>query len=855
MADDLQRILELIDGVIDLPADERLAWLEERCDDPDLRRRVLERVIAAESGVGLRGSAAEQAADLVAHAGDERLIGQKLGPYLVEDRIGAGGMGVVYRARRDDAQFEQQVVIKRVRRAAASTALIQRFLQERQILARLDHPGIARLVDGGVDDESVPWLAMEYVDGVPIDEYCATRPIEERLDLFREVCAAVSSAHRNLVVHRDIKPSNVLVTADGHAKLLDFGVAKLIDDDPSNPELTHVGPAPLTPEYASPEQVREETITTASDVYQLGLLLYRMLTGANAQRATTSKIVELQREVLETRPSLPSSVAPAPLGRRLRGDLDTIVMFALNKDPARRYESASAMAADVLLHLQGKPIAARADSPGYRARRFIARNALAVASGAVILVLLGWIAVSSVLQARSLRVERDRAQLEAQNAEEVANFLVELFQESDPDIAAGEDPSARELLARGAERIETELAGQPQTQIRLMRTIAEIEAELGNFEQAHRLLDRALARALPILGLEDAETGLIALRLGELHGDEGNFDAADSMLVVAQSIYGSVVPPDPGAVAEVHTQRAQIAKETGRFDLADSLYVQSLVFERMVEPVDSGNLSLTLNNYGEMLRSRGRIDEAEAPLREALAIRRRLYGEESVRVASSLNNLALVLKRQGKLEEALEIFEQILVVDRKILGDEHRYIGMDINNLATTLQAMGRNEEALERHREAFALRRRIFEGPHPDTAVSLNNLGTTFRELGEVDSAFVYYDRALVMNQAVFGDVHPRIAATLKNLASVWMARGDLDRALETQTEALAMRREVFGAEHPAVAGDLLLLARILVQLGRADEARTAIDEADRIAKAGLPEGHQLRADISALHADLHSR
>ena len=806
MTDDLQKILELIDGVLDLEPPERLAWLERHCDDPDLRRRVLERVAAAESGVGgLHGSAAEHAADLVANAGDDRLIGEKLGPFLVEDRIGSGGMGVVYLARRDDEQFDQRVVIKRVRRAAASTALIQRFLQERQILARLDHPSIARLVDGGVDDESVPWLAMEYVDGVPIDEFCASRPVEERLDLFREVCAAVAAAHRNLVVHRDIKPSNVLVTAEGHVKLLDFGVAKLIDDDPTNSELTHIGPAPMTPEYASPEQVREEPITTASDVYQLGLLLYRMLTGENAQRATTSKLVELQREVLETRPELPSVAAGAGAGRRLRGDLDTIVMFALNKDPARRYESASAMAADVLLHLQGRPIAARADSLGYRTGRFMARNPIAITSTLVILALLGWIAVSSVLQARSLRVERDRAQLEAHNAEEVANFLIDLFQQSDPDVAAGEDPTARELLARGAERIETELADQPATQIRLMRTIAEIEAELGNFESAHELLDRALARALPVLGLANEETGLIALRLGELHGDEGSFGAADSILVVAESIYERVDPPMPGSVAQVLTQRAQIAKEVGNFDLADSLYVRSLDFERAVVPVDSVNLSLTLNNYGEMLRARGRTDEAEAPLREALAIRRAVFGDESVRVASTLNNLALVLKRQGKLDEALEIFEQILVVDRKILGDEHRYIGMDINNLATTLQAMGRNEEALERHREALALRRRIFEGPHPDTAVSLNNIGTTFRELGQLDSAQIYYGQALEINEAVFGDDHPRIAATMKSIASIWMERGDYDQALEVQTGALSMRRRVFGDAHPAVASDLL--------------------------------------------------
>ena len=587
------------------------------------------------------------------------------------------------------------------------------------------------------------------------------------------------------------------------------------------------------------------------------LALERRIRELEAQmtRSAAPRAVSDIRAPIDGRIILLDNVAPEPVARRLRGDLDTIVMFALNKDPARRYESASAMAADVLLHLQGRPITARADSLGYRTGRFIARNPVGVGAGVVIVALLGWIAVSSVLQARSLRVERDRAQLEAQNAAEVANFLVELFEQSDPDIAAGEDPTARDLLARGAERIETELADQPATQIRLMRTIAEIEFELGNFEQAHRLLDKALARALPLLGLGDPETGIIVLRLGELHGDEGNFGAADSMLAVAQSIYESLEPPDPGAVAEVYTQRAQIAKEVGNFDLADSLYVRSLVFERMVDPVDSGNLSLTLNNYGEMLRSQGRIDEAEAPLREALAIRRRIFGEESVRVASSLNNLALVLKRQGKLEEALEIFEQILVVDRKILGDDHRYVGMDINNLATTLQSLGRYEEALERHREALALRRRIFDGPHPDTAVSLNNLGTTFRELGQLDSAQVYYEQALELNQEVFGDTHPRIAATMKNLASVWMARGDHARALEIQSEALAMRREVFGDEHPAVAGDLLLLAEILVALGRNQDALEAIDEAEKIAAGALPEGHRLRVEISALHADLHSR
>ena len=408
----------------------------------------------------------------------------RVGPWRLLDEIGRGGMGTVFLAERADGEFEQRAALKLLRPAIATDEALRRFEQERQILAGLTHPGIARLLDGGRTADGHPYLAMELVDGLPIDRYCREREltVRDRLAVFLQVCHAVDHAHRHMVVHRDLKPSNIIVSAQGEVKLLDFGIAKLLQTDlsPGTPAMTHTVARVLTPEYASPEQIHGPTVTVASDVYQLGLLLFELLTDRRAQPLRDASPIEIERLVCDTLLARPSAVVDDPRrARLLRGDLDSIVQQAVRKAPEERYASVERLIDDVERHLSGKPVVARGDTLAYRAGRFVRRHRLSVAAAAVAVVLLVAWAVTATLQARTIARERDRARAEAVKAEQVKDFVLRLFQNADPSAARGETLTARELLDRGWAGIEAELAGQPAVQAELLTTVGEIYRELG----------------------------------------------------------------------------------------------------------------------------------------------------------------------------------------------------------------------------------------------------------------------------------------------------------------------------------------------------------------------------------------
>ena len=454
----------------------------------------LEASVRAAAGVAI-----EQADPLA--GGDARI-----GPYRVLRRLGTGGMGTVYLAERADAQFRQQVALKVVNRHLVNDEIVRRFRTERQILADLDHPNIAHLLDGGTTADGLPYLVMEYVVGERIDAYCNARALalRERLALFLAVCDAVQYAHRNLVIHRDIKPSNILVTPDGAPKLLDFGIAKLMGTGAERgAALTRADERLMTPEHASPEQVRGEPVTTGSDVYALGILLYHLLTGERPYTPDDGSVAALERAICETAPDKPSTVvmraatragnaaAPAPvpvpaprrLARALTGDLDNIVLMALRKEPARRYASAAQMAEDVRRYLDQRPVIARPDTWSYRTAKFLRRHTASVTAAAAVVVVL---AAVVVYYTQRLAGERDRAQdaerravRETETSKRVSDFLVELFRVSDPDKARGETITAREILDRGAERIDQELDDEPEVQAQLMDTMGLVYRSLG----------------------------------------------------------------------------------------------------------------------------------------------------------------------------------------------------------------------------------------------------------------------------------------------------------------------------------------------------------------------------------------
>jgi serine/threonine protein kinase len=486
---------QLFEAALALPDEARPAYVNGAAADADLAalvRGMLAADAEERAGAGLAG-VVSRAVEEVTAARATPLV-ERLGPYRIASMLGEGGMGAVYLAERDDDEFLQQVAIKVVR-GLLDPERVRQFRNERQILAWLEHPNIARLLDGGTTDDGLPYLVMEHVQGVPIDRHCdAVRlNIADRLRLFLTVCGAVSHAHRSLIVHRDIKPSNILVTTAGVPKLLDFGIARLaLDGAAVESGITRAGGRMMTPDYASPEVVRGGHVTTSADVYALGVLLYELLTGRRPLRFATMSSVEIERVVCHVEPPVASRAAvedvaaaggsateraaarrttPAKLAGELHGDLDAILATAMAKEPGRRYPSVDAFAADLQHYLAGRPILARPATWAYSASRFVARHRWAVAAGVAFVLVVSAAALVLSVQAARLAEERDRTARERDTAQQVVGFLTGLFEVSDPDTAAGASVTARELLDRGAERIDSELTGQPVVQARQPRCL------------------------------------------------------------------------------------------------------------------------------------------------------------------------------------------------------------------------------------------------------------------------------------------------------------------------------------------------------------------------------------------------
>ncbi|MBD3298756.1 MAG: protein kinase, partial [candidate division Zixibacteria bacterium] len=580
-----KRVQELFDAVIDLPADERAAFLERKCAGDDELRAEVESLLDADASdhAILDG----HAADMIGVEEAPSREGTAVGPYRLVEEIGAGGMGTVYLAERADGQFRQKVALKVIRRGMDTEQILQRFAGERQILARLQHPNIARLFDGGMTDDGVPYFTMEYIDGEPIDLYCDKRrlSIDDRLQLFLTVCDAVDYAHHNLVVHRDLKPGNMLIAVDGTVKLLDFGIAKVIgrvEDATQLESITRTGARVMTPGYASPEQIRGDTVTTSTDVYSLGVVLYKLLTGLRPYAMTGDNPLEAERAVLLTDPNRPSAAVIAPpeftgaddtevstarladargttperLRKRLAGDLDNISLMALRKEPDRRYASAGHLRDEIRRHLNGLPVEARPDTIGYRVSKFAKRYRGAVITGAAVLVMLVGVVTYYTIR---LANERDRARASAERAETASRFLRGMFELPSTGTIGGR-VTVRELLENGAARIETEFAGQPDMQANMYAVLGDLSVKVGMFESALDLLARS-----------------IELKR-ELYDD-----------------------PHPDIAATIY-MAAVAAYEIREFGAAETLYNEVLTIQRMMEPNDDSAVAGILNDLGALWR-------------------------------------------------------------------------------------------------------------------------------------------------------------------------------------------------------------------------------------------------------------
>lgn len=779
-----KQIETIFTSAVELEGDDRISYLDEACgDDMNLRQEVESLLNDAGDDEAAFSTIVMDAAEALVVGERTGLVGKRIGPYRVTGAVGHGGMAEVYKAVRDDEQFEQVVAIKVVRRGMVNDAMLVRFRYERQILASLNHPNIAKLLDGGTTDDGMPFFVMEYIDGLPITEYAEANglSVNERIRLFRQVTSAVQHAHRNLIVHRDLKPSNILVTADGTPKLLDFGIAKLLSPPISPVAVTLAQTMTevrlMTPMYASPEQVRGEPVTTSTDVYALGAVLYELLTGEVAHRFRDTSMAEIERVVCEAEIERPSAALAraggqsARRGRILEGDIDNIVLTALRKEPERRYESVGHFAEDIRRYLEGRPVTARQDTFGYRAGKFVRRHRLAVAAASLVGLLLVAFSVMMAMQAVRIARERDRAN-------EVTKFLVELFEQSNPSEARGSTVTAREILDKGAARIESELGDQPELQATMMDTMGRVYRSLGLYASARPLLERAVE--------------LRRTTLGGKHPDVG---------------------------ASLH-ELAVLSQAEGDRETSERLYREALEIRRSALGERHADVAETYSDLGELMRNVDRLDESEDLARKALDIRRDAFGDRSAPVAYSLNNLAAVLDDRDQDEEAMRLFLEALEIKREVLGPDHPSVANTLNNIAVLYRNMGQDKAALPFDREAVAIRRKVLGAEHPDLAVSLNNLAIALKEQGELDEAEPLFREALAMKLKLLGPTHQSTANGYYSLADLLAAKGDWAAAEPIYRECLAATIASLSATHWRTALVRSAYGHCLAKLGRPAEA-----------------------------------
>ncbi len=735
------------------------------------------------------------------------LVGSTIGAYTITALAGQGGMGTVWLAERSDGRFKGRVAVKLLNISLVGGTGAERFKREGNILARLNHPSVARLIDAGMSASMQPYLVRDYVEGEPIDSYCDHQSlgIDDRIRLFLEVLDAVAHAHANLIVHRDIKPSNVLVDGEGHVKLLDFGIAKLleIDEDAGMAGLTVDGSRALTPEYAAPEQVTGNPVTTATDVYALGVLLYVLLGGRHPAGPSARVPSELLKFIVDKNPPRVSDVVESNAARRmLRGDLDNIVAKALRKDPKERYPSVEAFADDLRRYFSNQPVSARADTWRYRTAKFTRRHAPAiVVFAAVLLTLAGVVSFYTVRLAR----ERDRAQIEAEKATQVGELLTGLLMGADPYGAREKrEPTVRELLDTGAERVRRDLERQPAVQAEMLTVLGRVYQRLGEYDKAQSLLEDSLARRRAAGGIDQASLALTLNDLGVLLRERGRIDAAVQPLEEALAI-----------------RRARLGPE-------------------------HQDIAVTLVELGRLYVDQGKSERAEPLFREALAMRLRILGEGHSNTATSMSDLALLLWQKGDLAEAEPLLRRALSISRHLLGPDHPDVGSSLNNLALIALDRGDFAGSESMFREALAIDRRSLGNTHPDLGPSLNNLAHPLREQGKFDEAAELLREALRISADALEPGHPRMAMFTVNLARVHLARGAAGEAEPLLRTALQSRLRTYPETDWRVASAKSLLGASLVALRRYQDAEPLLLDAERVLKhISGPQGREAKANL----------
>jgi serine/threonine protein kinase/tetratricopeptide (TPR) repeat protein len=854
-----ERIQQVFEEASQLPPGRREAWVADACQgDRTLYLQVESLLLALDQEGGfLEAQIASYATRVTAGGPPERI-----GAYHILSEIGRGGMGAVYLAERADGQYQRRVAIKLVQGGPASVPdLFRRFSIERQILAGLQHPNIAQLLDAGVTDDGIPYLVMEYVEGLRIDKYCDSNALSlrARIELFRHVCAAVQYAHRNLVVHRDIKPSNILVTHEGVPKLLDFGIAKLLKSDlpagvsvgEAEPTIAVTAPAErlMTREYASPEQVRGLPITTATDVYALGIVLYGLLTGRHPFESVRSDFLALEHAICETEPRPPSAAtAHLPdlgLAPELRGDLDSIVLKAIRKEPGERYVSVEHLSEDLNRYLDGFPVMARRGTRRYQAVKFIRRHRWGMAAAtAFVFVLLAFGAGMSLLAARLAR-ERTRSNLETlkaqqaqQTAEAVNHFLQDdLLQQAStiqqsqaaPNAKPDPDLTVRIALDRAAAGIKGKFTQQPLVEASIRNTIGQAYLNLGLYSEAQRQWELALELRRRAAGERDPDTLHAMRNLADLKLNAGRWAEAGPLLSRLLEIDRDVLGPRNPETRSVMYSLGVAYSRQGKYAQAEALLAEALEISRSISGEMNDETVGLLRDLAEVYSNEGKFREAEPLFEKTLDLQSRMFGPEHNDILITKLYLSRLYDREGKFAQAEQVGADALKSSRRVLGDAHPTTSFLTLVLANAFLDQGKYGQAQLLFEKGLALDRRLFGSDNPNTLTAFGEVARIYQAQGRYAEAERLYTHTLELRRRISGEEHPYTLRLMGNLAALYDLEGKYAQEEELSAATVNAQRRVLGDSHPETLRSLSALGRVQLREGKYAEAegilRAALD------------------------------
>lgn len=827
---------------IELDDKERETYLNDVCKTTELKKEILTLIIAHDKSENFLEDSIIPYEPIKDNS--NLFIGKTFGKYKIDKLIARGGMGLVYLGSRDD-EVKQQAAVKIINPGVSSGIVIKRFQNERQTLANLNHPNISRLLDGGITEDGIQFLVMEYIEGISIDTYCDNNKlnIKDRLNLFLKVASVVQYAHQNLVVHRDLKPSNILITQDGEPKLLDFGIAKILTPEGEIIEtITHRGVWNLTPEFASPEQIKGEPITTKSDVYSLGIILYRLLTGHSPYKIKSLFQSDISKIITQTEPTKPSEIiyqtfekesdeekieinpesisktregSVEKLHKKLVGDLDNIVSMAIRKETDRRYSSVELFATDINRYLNYLPVNAHKDSLSYRSKKFFIRNKFKVISAAIIFIIIN-IGLAGILwQGHLAAKERDIAKLEADKSNRIKSFLFEMISAPDP-IKEGNEVKVIDVIKNASQKLSNELKDYPQIEAEIRTMLANTYQNLGIYDSAETELLKADEIIKKLYGIKSKETAMSLKNLGLIYHYKGDFEKTETFYKNSLAMLKSIENKPSFERALVLDTYGTLMTDKGDYEKAEKLTEEALKIAEAIKGSEDSDVAEIKNNLATSYNYLNKLDEAEKLYDESLRVFRKNYGNFNVRVSSSLNNLAFIYIFKKDHKRALPLLEESLQIKRTILGENHPDLILAYSNVGSTYFNIEDYDNAEKFMKASIDAGLKNYDENNINLSRSYIWYGRTLEAINSFDKAVYYLGKAYLIRKKEFGDKNNLTLTTQSLYGKSLLSAGNFIEAEKQLLESYNGLNEILGREKDATQKTLVTLVELYKALGK---------------------------------------